>query len=336
MIVVLLVLLAVPATAKKTDVVITARGIRFVGEIKKLEYGLLELSMDDLKDNPRIKWVHVVRVTSAKQLDMELRDGRRLFGSLVESSADGKMRIRTLDGEFEVDRSAVVFLEPIKTSFAQRFKADVSTGFSYIKSTEFMQFNVGGSVQYRSYKARTDLGLNTVITSTEGEAKSNSSIPLTHYRYFQNKWFYRGDAAASHNDELGIDFRGQLGGGIGRRLIQSNLAMFQVSLMLSGNREFTSDDRKTNNLEAVFDTNLKVFRYDSPKVDFDLGLTAYANLTSWGRYRLDIDARFSIELIKDLFWDLGQVYYRYDSDPSEIAESKLDWGILSGLRYKFN
>ncbi len=44
----------------------------------------------------------------------------------------------------------------------------------------------------------------------------------------------------------------------------------------------------------------------------------------------------SDELLKDLFWDLGQLYYRYDSDPSEFAASKSDWGIVSGLRYKYN
>ena len=34
-------------------------------------------------------------------------------------------------------------------------------------------------------------------------------------------------------------------------------------------------------------------------------------------------------------WDIGQVYYRFDSDPSLTADSTDDFGIVTGLRYEF-
>ena len=64
--------------------------------------------------------------------------------------------------------------------------------------------------------------------------------------------------------------------------------------------------------------------------------TFYVNLTKWGHYRFNFDGRVSIELgVEDLFWDISQIYYRFDSDPSSATASSDDYGFVSGLRYKF-
>ena len=332
----MLSLLATPALAKKTDVAVMDNGNRFVGEIKMLEFGLLDLSLTDVKGRVRIEWEHVIRLTSNKQLGIELRSGQHYFGSLIESSADGVLRIRTDFGEVEIDRTDVVIIEPVKATFWKRLSADVSTGISFTKATDIVQFNFGGLVSYRTVRTLTNLGLNTIITAKSGDTKTNSDLPLTHFRYFEDKWFLRGETGGNRNDELGIDFRGSLAAGGGRRLIHSNSTLVLVSVSLSANRELTSDDRRTNNLELVFDTTLMAFRYDTPKLEFNTELSVFVNLTTEDRYRVDLDGRISLELIEDLFWDIGQVYFRYDSDPSQTASSRTDWGIVSGLRYKFN
>jgi len=65
-------------------------------------------------------------------------------------------------------------------------------------------------------------------------------------------------------------------------------------------------------------------------------VAAFVNLTTWGRYRINFDGRISIELgVADLFWDLSQVYYRFDSDPSLAAAGRDDYGFVTGLRYEF-
>ena len=98
----LLGLLASPALAEKTDVVVMDNGNVIVGEIKKMVRGLLEFSVDDISGRLQIEWEHVVRLTSKQQLDFELEDGTHYFGSLIESSADGELRIQTAAGEFEI------------------------------------------------------------------------------------------------------------------------------------------------------------------------------------------------------------------------------------------
>lgn len=328
--------LATSAPAKKTDVAVMDNGNQFVGEIKLLEYGLLNLSLTDVKGWVRVEWDHVVRLTSSKQLDIVLRSGQHYFGSLVESSADGILHIQTVFGEVAVDRSDVVNIEPIKATIWQRLSADVSTGISFTKATDIVQFNFGGVANYRTVQTLTILGLNTIITAKSGDTKTNTDFPLTHFRYYENKWFLRGETGGNRNDELGIDFRGSLAAGGGRRLVHSNSALVQVSVSLSANREFTSDGLQTSNLELVLDTTLMAFRYDTPKLEFNTELSVFVNLTTQDRYRVSLDGRVSLELVEDLFWDIGQAYYRFDSDPSKTAASQVDWGVVSGLRYKFN
>lgn len=330
-------MLASPAAAQKTDVVVLDDGNRFVGEIKRLDRGLLVLSLNGFNGDASVKWDHVIRLTSDKHMEIQLRAGERVFGTLIESSGEGALRIQTTTGSFETAVADVVIIDPIKDRFWRRLKTNVSTGFSYTKATDVLQFNFGGTVEYRKRRAAAALKMNSIINSKAQEKKkTNSDIQLYGFRFFSNMWFYRGGLTGSRNDELGIDFRGSVSAGLGRAIMYSNRRLFYVSTLLSGNREFTSDGGRTNNLELVLASGYDAYRYDTPKVDVEANLLVYLNLTSWGRYRISHDGLISLELVKDLFWDITHLYYRYDSDPSTTASSKSDYGIVTGVRYKFN
>lgn len=307
-----------------------------VGEVKLLDLGVLELSLDETVDRVRVKWEHVVRLVSTKQLEIVLTNGQRLFGPLVDSSGDGELRVRTTAGDVDIRMTEVALIAPIEASFWGRLDGNVAAGLSFTRTTDILQFNLDGSGIYRKQGAWTELNFNSLITSKSGDnSRTNSDARLTHARLFRDRWFYGGVVGASRNDELGIDLRASLSGGLGRFLFKAAGARLWLATFLSGNRELTSDGRRTHNLELAFRTQLLAFRYDSPKVDVKSDLSAFVNLTSWGRYRLDFDARVSLETFKDLFWDVGQVYYRFDSDPSLTADSTADWGIVTGLRYNF-
>ena len=101
-----------------------------------MELGLLEYSVDHIVGGLRIKWEHVLRLTSDQPLDIELGNGQFYFGSFVESSADGELRIQTAAGEFDVKMADVVLIEPIKSSFWKRFDGNLSTGLSFAKASD--------------------------------------------------------------------------------------------------------------------------------------------------------------------------------------------------------
>ena len=106
-------------------------------------------------------------------------------------------------------------------------------------------------------------------------------------------------------------------------------------MLRSGTHENTSDGEITNNLELVIDTQFQIFRHDIPRLDFKTDFAIFSNMNISERYRVDWSARISLELHKDLFWDISQIYLRYDSAPSATAESTSDYGIISGLRFKY-
>ena len=333
----LLILPASPALAQKTDVVHMDNGNRIVGEVKKLELGLLELSVDDIVDRLRIKWEHVARVTSDQLLEVELGDGTYHFGSLIEPATDGELRIQSVAGVFDVRLLDVVSMEPIENAFWRRLDANISAGISFTKASDILQFNLGFAGRYRTYHSLTDISLNSILTKkASGPSATNSDLNLTHYRYFGSRWFYRVDAGASRNDELGIDLRVNFGGGAGRRILQANRWLVLVSALVVGNRESTDDGREANNVEAAVDISVSGFRHDTPKLEVTSDLTIFFGLNNSDRYRVNFDGRISFELgVKDLFLDIGQVYYRFDNDPSLTATSTHDYGIVSGVRFKF-
>ena len=333
----LLCLLASPVAAQKTDVVTLDNGNVIIGEVKKLERGLLEYSVDHISNRLQIKWEHVVGLTSNQNLDIELADGTTFFGYLVPAENDGVLIIETALAPFEVKIQDVVEIAPIKPTFWKRLEGNISAGLSFTKSTDILQGSLGGELRYRRLVSLTQFTWNAIVTTQRTEpSRTNISAPLTHFRFLPNRWFYRFDLVGSRNDELGIDFRGTIGGGGGRRLVQTNRVNFALSGLLLGNREFTNDGLETSNAELALDTLLETYRHDSPKLDFFSHLTVLLNLTTSGRYRVNYEGRLSLELgIEDFFWDISQIYYKYDSDPSQEAAAKDDYGIVSALRYKF-
>ena len=82
---------------RKTDVVYLNNGDRITGEFKELVQGELKLSTAEM-GSIYIKWEGVARIESDKYIEIELRDGRRVFGQLppdMNSSAE-ILSIKTL------------------------------------------------------------------------------------------------------------------------------------------------------------------------------------------------------------------------------------------------
>jgi len=326
-----------PVSAQRTDVVIMRNGNRIIGEVEQMELGLLELSLDDVVGRLRIKWEYVTGLTSDRQLDIELADGSAHFGSLLAPLADGQLRIQTAQGVVDVPMSEVVFIEPIEDTFLTRLDASITGGVSFTKASDVLQFDIGFSGLYRTHESVIDLGFNTILTSGSGSPRTtNTDFRFSYYRLLSGTWFVRGDLGARVSDELGIDFRGTYGGGGGARVVNTTRWNLLLSGLVQGNRELTNDGRTTDNVEAVIDSTLASVRHDTPKIEVRTDVAVFVSLNDPGRYRVDIDGHLSFELgLEGLFWDIGRVYYRYDSEPSLNAVSTTDYGIVSGIRYEF-
>ena len=74
--------LSSPVPASKTDVVVLANGGAVTGEIKGLEFGSLRYSTDSM-GTVSIDWEDITSVQSNQNLQIELVDGSRYFGSFL-------------------------------------------------------------------------------------------------------------------------------------------------------------------------------------------------------------------------------------------------------------
>ena len=78
----MVLVLAPPLAAEKTDVVVFESGDRLTGELKKLERGKLGFKTA-ATDTIQIEWEHVASVRASESFDLETRTGERYFRSLA-------------------------------------------------------------------------------------------------------------------------------------------------------------------------------------------------------------------------------------------------------------
>jgi hypothetical protein len=323
-------------SAQKTDRVLLQNGDGLVGEIKRMNESLLEFSQDDILGRIYIKWEHVLGLVSAKKLDVELRDGTYYLGSLIPSPVERELRIQTDSVVIEVNILDVSFIKPIRERFWKNLDGSVSTGISFAKSTDLIQFSLGFEVSYRSLKTLNTLKLNTLISGQKGQAsKTNTDLDFVHLFFLKSRWYLQGSLGGTRNDELGIDLRSSLALGGGRRLVRKPRMQLLLSGLMSGNIENRNDGTEIQNLESVISLTFIVHKYDTPRIEFSTNASGFFSLSSLGRVRVNTDSRLSLEIVKDLFWDISQFYFRFDSDPSLAASSRTDFGFVTNIRYRF-
>jgi hypothetical protein len=330
-----LVAAAYPALAReKTDVVILGNGDRITGEIKKLEYGLLRLKTDSM-DNVYIEWDEIVSVTSEFFYQIELKDGTRYYGTLAQSEVENTIRVLLGVNPLDVHKPDVVKIEPIKTTFWKRVDGSLKAGFSFTKSSDVAQLNFGFDATHRARKFQNELAANSIITSKpDSETSRRFDGGYTYLRFLKHRYAAFGNGSVQSNDELNLDLRVLLSGGVGRSFIQTNRNTLASNLGLAVNREWRSgEDPNEISLEAVLTADYRFFQYSSPKADISASLQLFPSITDWGRYRLEFSTRFRREMITDFFLDFD-IYYSFDNRESE-EEANEDYGTILGLSWTF-
>ena len=149
----------------KTDVIYLKNGDRLTGEIKELNYGELRFSTTEM-GTVYIKWAGIVRIESDHYIQMELRDGTRVFGQLPPdlNTNDNVLVVKTLKKEpFTVAITEVVRAEQInvRDPFLSRLNGHVKVGLNYTQASDVLTWNFDGDVKYRTQKRLTSLAFNS-------------------------------------------------------------------------------------------------------------------------------------------------------------------------------
>jgi hypothetical protein len=178
------------------------------------------------------------------------------------------------------------------------------------------------------------LSIDSSITSQdEAEDTQRRYLAFNYQRFRPNRWFTDWVVSEEKNDELGIDSRFLVGGGLGRYLVQTNRNQFSLTLGLVATREtFTGAEPGTTNGEGKINVRY-LHRSLVPESDVTFSTQVFPLLKDLSSFRAETNLSFRREIVNDLFFDLS-VYHSYLSDPPEGSE-KDDYGVVTSLGYKF-
>ena len=320
--------------AQKNDTIYMRNGDRITGELKKFEYGLLDLKTDAMQ-TVSIEFDRINTIHSLKFFEIRMKSGEKFFGHLQKSDVLSTVNVITVTDTLPKRLWDIILIVPIKRTFFQKIDGSLDLGLSYTKASDVFQYSLNFNLTHRTNFYSTRFELESILTD-DGEKKTNNStlgLDVTHY--LPNKWFTSIIAQGQQNTELNLDYRLQAGYGVGYDVARTNVIRFYALGGLLVNQEHTIDiDDTSQNIEALLKLKLKWFKYRHPKIDVSSNFNTYTSITSFGRVRLEYNLSSKFEIVKDLFLNL-QLYDYYDNETSDGSKANNDWGIITSIGFTF-
>ena len=332
---VLAAFLAFPCHAAKTDIVTLINGNTITGEIKALDFGALRYSTDSM-GTVSIDWEDIVNIASNRNLQIELTDGSRYFGSLLMANDDFHIRIRTASKEIELPSQQIVRITPIEQGdrFWQNLEGSFSLGFQAQKSSEVATSNVNIDVYRRARKFLVGLQVTSAVTDQPTEqTKARQSAQINYQRFRGDRWFTDWFTSFEKNDELGIRGRTSAGGAVGRYIMQTNRNQLSLTGGLQAARtSYTGADESATEAEGRIEIRY-LHRSLIPDASIMFTTKIYPLLDDLSQIRAESDLSFRREFLDDFYLDLT-IGHSYLSQPPDDASST-DYNVTTSLGYSF-
>lgn len=321
------------AAAPKTDVIILNNGDRLTVEIKGLARGRLTVKTDAL-GTPKVDWGDVIGLVSNRSYEIEVADGRRFYGSLVEG-AKNHVLIRGLIGNpTDLVLLDIVRMTPLGSGFWSRLDGGLDAGFNFTSASQQTQWTLNTSVEYRNRAFLNRASLSSQLTKLEASSQSRNSMNLSSQRFLKNRWFTGGVGQFLQDESLDLDLRSVIGAIAGRYLKQNSHTT--VSLFSGGGytlEHFTGTTPESS-FEVLFGGDWEWFSPASSSIDFSSTAISYYNVGTRARARIEFSTSLKHEIFKDFYWNVSG-FDSYDSSPPEETQKKNDFGITLSVGYSF-
>jgi hypothetical protein len=334
-------LLASPARAARTDVVVLDNGDHITGEVLALASGQLQFKTDHT-GTLYIDWTHIVSLTTSQKLNIELANGKRLYGPApAAASSAGSIRLLIdRSGEapepVEVPISEVVELKRVKARevWYDRLEGDVSLGYSYTSASGVQTADFSGNIGARNRQREWKVSLDAQTTRQDtGQSTQRDSLVISFDAFLQDRWYRETALQFERNEELGLDLRSLISQTFGRYFVQRQGLEWRAGAGLAASTETGVNGDKRQALWLPLTTDLYIFRWDHPKTNVAANLAVLPSLNEGGRVRGEASLKLKHELIKDFFLQIS-FNDSYDNRPAETARSN-DWNVVTSLGYSF-
>lgn len=313
-------------------VIDTGNRISVVGQIKKMGRGVLEIDVPYGDENFKIKWSMIKEIYTHSQFVLSIKG--EIYRGRLASIPDGRIKIFNEDSILVTcSQDDIVYLNPFKEGFSDRFGAMVEAGFNLTKAQNLRQFSLRSSVSYKTDKWTADASYNIIRSSQDNVASVKRTDGLLNYRRILPKnWYLIGTIATLSNTEQLIDLRANSQLGIGKFLISSNRAYWGVKAGTNNNLErFSNESTERNTWEAYLGTEVNL--YDIGDLQLSFLYMGYTGISDKGRYRADVNFDAKYDLPLDFFIRTG-ISLNYDNQPVQNA-SETDYIIRTGIGWEW-
>ena len=313
--------------SQKTDHITLTNGNKITGEVKKLEYGKLTYSTDDL-GKVGINWDNIINIESNKVFEIETTQGYLFIGTLQETADSGSVYIKSGNAGVEVKLIDITYIYPIKTRFFDRITGPINVTSGYTKANDLLNIGFEADLKYGGKKVYSRLKSSDAFTRQYDSLLTQRQLhQFSSGKKFRKHWYAGGLIGYEQNSELGLKSRYILGAQFGKIIVQKIADNLNTSLALQGISEYYSNETSAiNSLELFLDIQYKHFLYYTPKSDITAELQLFPSLTNFGRVRTRISAILSQEIFSDFFISLN-AYLIYDNKPTDIDKGvdNNDW-----------
>jgi hypothetical protein len=318
----------------RTDIIVLKNGDRVTGQIRRMQYGILDVKCDWGDSSLKIYWDQVKHIESDRMLSIELSAGGRFRGTL-EKKADGSegLVIRDQEGSKEELRlSEIAYLHEGVGGPRGRIDGSLDVGYSLAKSNSTQQLTANGTLIYETEKWVSISRASALFAGQTGANDTQRySIDSGLKRVMRNNWFLAGGIDFLHSTELQMDLRSVALGGIGRYFRRDSKHLFYVLGGAAWNNENYSDPEipNQNTPELTGSTAYNLYNLLGDNLNLINQFSAYKSLTQGSRFRFDIDLELRWSLPKHLYFN---VTFKDNYDSSPIGDTpKNDYLFTTGF-----
>ena len=215
-------------------------------------------------------------------------------------------------------------------TFWRRLDGSVAAGFNFTQANVQTQWTFDSSVSFRSQKWLVGLDAHSLLTSREdADRQTRNELSFEAQRFIRPRWSYVGLAQFQQNEELSLNLRSLVGGGLVRVLEQSNRSLLQTHLGLAFTQEQYAGEGDLRIAELVNGLAWEWFTFDGRSTNLNLAAFTFIALESDSRFRLELNASFRSDIVGDLYWSIN-TFESFDSDPPGDRK-RSDFGVSASL-----
>jgi hypothetical protein len=322
--------------AQKTDTIYHVNGNILTGDFKKMVYGVVTWKMDGM-GTINLEQIVMNSAISKKEFEIHFKDDQIYFGSMGASKKPKSLNVITKDSTIFTKIADIVEIYPIKNSVWSRMSGNFNLGANFSKGSNTGSIAFSGNLDYRKKKVYFNLQWqNNFNYASDSLSSSNQNIGLAWQRSQKNGWSSEVGIAGTQNSSLGTKLRLGLDLIENKDISYNNWNRLYAGAGLNLTRETDYGNYGTqNDIAGLIQLVWKVYKYTLPKVWVDANVTFIPYITDAGRYITNINLNPSVSILNDNFKVGFQLYFNYDSKPTETYSNN-DYGVNLTFSYSFH